>query len=114
MGIAESVASWLKSLGHEAIHLNDQSLNQLEDFAILEKAIEEKRIIITTDMDFGQLLAFSKHTLASVIQFRTSVFTPDNIRQKLQLVFDGFSNNLEEGFIMTVEDHRIRFRKLPV
>ena len=46
MGIAESVASWLKSLGHDAIHLNDQALNQLEDLFILEKAIEEKRSLL--------------------------------------------------------------------
>jgi len=114
MGIAQSVAAWLKSQGHDAIHLNDESLNKLVDISILEKAIKEKRTVITTDMDFGQLLAFNKHSGASVIQFRTSIFTPDNIRQKLELVFDGFADHLDEGFIITVEDYRIRFRKLPI
>ncbi|HVW15165.1 MAG TPA: DUF5615 family PIN-like protein [Mucilaginibacter sp.] len=104
----------LKSLGHDALHLNEQSLHLLEDLSILEKAIAEKRIILTTDMDFGQLLAFNKHAHASVIQFRTSVFTPGNIRQKLELVFEGFADQLDEGFIITVEDNRIRFRKLPI
>jgi len=114
MGIAQSVASWLKSQGHDAIHLNDESLNKLVDISILEKAIDEERVIITTDMDFGQLLAFNKFKQASVIQFRTSVFTPGNIRQKLELVFDGFTDQLDENFIITIEDNRIRFRKLPI
>ena len=88
MGIAQSVAFWLKSQGHDAIHLNDEFLYKLQDIAILEKAVHEKRIILTTDMDFGQLLAFNKTQQASVIQFRTSVFT--------------------------IEDKRTRFRKLPI
>jgi len=114
MGISQSVASWLKNIGHDAVHLNDESLHQLKDLSILEKAIAEKRTVITTDMDFGQLLAFSKHSRASVIQFRTSIFTPLNIREKLELVFERFSDQLDEGYIITVEDNRIRFRKLPI
>jgi len=114
MGIAQSVAAWLKSIGHDAIHLNDESLHKLSDVSILEKAIDEKRIIITTDMDFGQLLAFHKSKQAPIIQFRTSVFTPGNIREKLALLFENFSGQLEGDFIITIEDNRVRFRKLPI
>jgi predicted nuclease of predicted toxin-antitoxin system len=114
MGVSQSIAVWLKSQGHDAIHLNDQGLFKLSDILILEKAVNEKRIILTTDMDFGQLLAFNKSQRASVIQFRTSVFTPANIREKLELLFEGFSDQLSLPFIITVEDVRIRFRKLPI
>jgi len=114
MGISQSVASWLRSQGHDAIHLNDEHLFKLQDISILEKAVIEKRIILTTDMDFGQLLAFNKSQQASVIQFRTSVFTPVNIRQKLNLLFEEFSDQLDGDFIITIEDNRTRFRKLPI
>jgi predicted nuclease of predicted toxin-antitoxin system len=114
MGIAQSIALWLKSQGHDAIHLNDENLYKLPDISILEKAINEKRIIITTDMDFGQLLAFNKTQQASVIQFRTSVFTPGNIREKLVSLLENFSDQLDGDFIITIEDNRTRFRKLPI
>jgi predicted nuclease of predicted toxin-antitoxin system len=114
MGIAQSVALWLKSQGYEAIHLNDENLYKLPDISILEKAINEKRIIITTDMDFGQLLAFHRSWHASVIQFRTSDFTPGNIRAKLVSLFENFSDQLDGDFIITIEDNRTRFRKLPI
>ena len=114
MGIADSVAKWLTSIGHDAMHLNDENLYQLEDGLILAKAINERRIIITADMDFGQLLAFNRSETASVIQFRTSDFTPGNVKAKLQLLFDKFVNQLDEHFIITVEDNRMRFRKLPI
>jgi predicted nuclease of predicted toxin-antitoxin system len=67
MGIAMSVASWLNSLGHNAIHLNEEGLHQLQDNLIISKALTENRIIITADMDFGHLLALNKSDLVSVI-----------------------------------------------
>ena len=114
MGISQSVASWLKEQGHDALHLNDENLYNLQDNLILEKAIGEKRIILTSDMDFSQLLAFNKSQQASVIQFRTSSFTSENIKNKLQLLFEKFTNQLDADFIITVEDTRIRYRKLPI
>ena len=114
MGIAQSVSSWLNSQGYDSIHLNDQDLYKLPDISIIEKALSEKRIILTTDMDFGQLLAFNKSHKVSVIQFRTSTFTPSNIRNKLELLFEEFSNKLDDDFIITIEDNRTRFRKLPI
>lgn len=114
MGVSQSVALWLRSHGHDAVHLNDEDLYALEDKLILEKAISEKRIILTTDMDFSQILALNNIQQASVIQFRTSVFTPLSIRTKLELLFHDFSDQLEGDFILTVEDNRIRYRNLPI
>lgn len=68
MGIAQSVSIWLKSLGHDAVHLNDEGLFKLPDNFILEKAVKENRVILTTDMDFGQLLAFNRSIQASGIR----------------------------------------------
>ena len=115
MGIAQSVSLWLKSPGHDAVHLNDEGLFKLPDNFILEKAEKESRVILTTDMDFGQLLAFNKSIQASVIQFRTSTFTPSDIRKKLELFFEEFSDHPPaDYFIITFEDTRIRHRKLPI
>jgi predicted nuclease of predicted toxin-antitoxin system len=114
MGISKSVSAWLKAIGHDAVHLNDENLHTLPDNAILQKAIAENRIILTSDTDFGKLLAFSKSQQASVIQFRTTSFTPDNVRSKLELVFSDFSGALDKEFIITIEDDRIRYRTLPI
>ena len=111
MGIAQSVASWLISNGHDAVHLNDESLFELDDDRILQKAIKENRIVLTTDTDFSQILALGKIANAAVIQFRTSVFTPTNIKDKLELLFNDFQTQLDEYFILTIEDTRMRYRK---
>ena len=114
MGISARITPWLNSQGFDAVHLNDEKLHALPDNLIIDKAIKEGRIILTADMDFGQLLAFNASKQVSVIQFRTSDFTPVNIQAKLELVFDKFSDQLEGDFLITIEDNRIRFRKLPI
>jgi predicted nuclease of predicted toxin-antitoxin system len=114
MGISQSVSSWLKGQGHDALHLNDEGLYKLEDRFIMEKAISENRVILTTDMDFGQLLAINRSKKPAVIQFRTSDFSPGTIRKNLELLFENFSHQLNEDFIITIEDNRIRYRKLPI
>jgi predicted nuclease of predicted toxin-antitoxin system len=113
MGISSRVAAWLKNQGHDAVHLNDEHLFHLPDKLIIEKAITEDRIILTADMDFGQLLALNKFRQASIIQFRVSDFTA-NIENKLNLLFEKFSDQFDEDFLITVEDNRIRYRKLPI
>jgi predicted nuclease of predicted toxin-antitoxin system len=93
MGISSHVAQWLITQGYDAKHLNDENLYNLPDHLIIEKAISESRIILTADMDFGQLLAFNRSQQTSVIQFRLSDFTPASIKHKLELVFEKFQIN---------------------
>ncbi len=114
MGISNKVAQWLNVNGYEAIDLSSQGLHTLADIDIINKAQHEKRIILTSDMDFGQLLAFTKINSISVIQFRTSDFTATHIIERLKLLLNDFSYQLETGYLITVEDTKIRSRKLPI
>jgi predicted nuclease of predicted toxin-antitoxin system len=113
MGVSYKVARWLNDIEHDAIHLSDQGLNKLSDDQIIEKAVAENRIILTADVDFGQLLAFKKSSPASVIQFRIFDLTPENIIPKLELIFDRFLEELNnEPVIITVQEHKIRLKKI--
>jgi len=114
MGVSPKVAAFLQSKGHDALHLNDEGLNYLPDEEIIIKAFNEHYIILTADMDFGYLLAINNIRQVSLIQFRVSDFTPANIQNKLDLVFEKFADQLDGDFIITVEDNRIRFRRLPI
>jgi len=114
MGISNIVDAWLISIGYDSTHIRDNGLHRLEDILIIDKALKEERIILTSDMDFGQLFADTKTDKISLIQFRITDFTSVNIIDKLQLIFDKFSDHLTTGHIITVEDDRIRLRKLPI
>ena len=47
----------LRQAGEEVVHLRDEGLFQLPDDSILDKARREQRVILTFDLDFGELLA---------------------------------------------------------
>ena len=58
MGVSTRTVAWLRSTGHDAVHLLDEGLYRLPDSQILAKAREEARIVLTMDLDFGRLLAY--------------------------------------------------------
>lgn len=70
MGVAKKVVEWLKEKGHDAIHLREQGLKKLPNGEIFKKAILEKRVLLTFDLDFGEIIALSGNKTISVIVFR--------------------------------------------
>ena len=115
MGISYQVAQWLNNIGHDAIHLSNEGLHTLDDHLIVDKAISENRIILTADMDFGQILAFTKSSLVSVIQFRLFDLSPANIISKLNIVFDNFTEEMAaDPVIITIQQNKMRIKKLPL
>jgi len=70
MGVSIRVVEWLRSEGHEAVHLREVGLQTLPDQAIFEKAGKESRTLLAFDLDFGEIIALSNERLISVILFR--------------------------------------------
>jgi len=79
MGISPRVVSTLRERGHEAVHLQEQGLGTLPDGDILAKARAEGRVLLTHDLDFGELLAASGGELPSVIIFRLKDMRAENV-----------------------------------
>jgi predicted nuclease of predicted toxin-antitoxin system len=114
MGISQSTISWLRSLEYDAIHLREQNLQRLADCKIIEKAKSERRVILTCDLDFGDLMASSKAKLPSIIIFRLKNQTPNNINKHLSTILNESTLHLLNGAILLVEENKHRIRILPV
>ena len=69
MGISMRTVVWLRTIGHDAVHLREQRLQRAVDAEIAAKAALEDRIVLTMDLDFGYLLAVSGERIPSVILF---------------------------------------------
>jgi predicted nuclease of predicted toxin-antitoxin system len=67
MGISRTVIEWLRSSGHDVVHLADEGLHRLPNGEIFLKAAREKRIVLTFDQDFGEILALVGEQRVSVI-----------------------------------------------
>ena len=114
MGISMSTVRSLRDAGHDAVHLREQGLARLPDAEIVEKAQSEGRVVLTFDLDFGDLLAISRRNLPSVVIFRLRNQTPSSVTAKPKDVLSQRGRILEEGAIIIVEDARHRIRRLPI
>lgn len=114
MGISPITVEWLQSLGHEAVHLHELGFDRWADIDILGKAREEGWIVLTSDLDFGDLLAASRDALPSVVIFRLKDMRPDNVNAHLLSLFDQHSEDLTQGVIVSVTERKLRVRRLPV
>jgi len=114
MGISLKVVEWLRTEGYETIHLRDQALHRLKDPLIFSKAVDEGRVLLTFDLDFGEIASLSGGQIVSVILFRLRNTRTVNVIARLASVLTDASKALEEGAIVIVEDSRHRVRMLPI
>jgi predicted nuclease of predicted toxin-antitoxin system len=108
------IVKWLQQNGHDATHLRDQGLHRMPNGEIFEKAIREDRIVITFDLDFGEIAALTAGRRASVILFRLKNTRTNNVIERLSSVIERFADVLKKGSILTVEDTRCRVRYFPI
>lgn len=114
MGVSMTTVDALRQIGEEAIHLREEGLQRLPDSDILEKAKREQRVVLTFDLDFGDLLAAGGGGTPSVVLFRLRNQTPDSVTPRLISVLKACRVDLERGAIVIVEDDRYRLRRLPI
>ena len=57
MGVAMRIVEWLRAQGHDVNHLREEGLQRMPDGDIFLKAATESRILLTFDLDFGEILA---------------------------------------------------------
>jgi predicted nuclease of predicted toxin-antitoxin system len=69
VGVGKVVEDWLRTQGHNVLTVRDLDPH-LPDEEILERAVREKRLIITMDKDFGELVHRSERQHAGVLLLR--------------------------------------------
>lgn len=114
MGVDLRVAEWLRNGGHDALHLREQGLQRLADNQIFLKARSEGRIVITFDLDFGEIAALSSERQPSVILFRLRNTRTPHVVERLAAVLSRAATELEKGAVVIVEEARWRVRTMPV
>lgn len=114
MGVSQTTVKWLNKQGFNATHVRDVNMNRSLDAEILSKAKAEGRIVLTCDLDFGDLLSASGEYSPSVIIFRLENETPANVIKRLNQVLQESPDALTKGSIIVVEEGRYRVRKLPI
>ncbi len=113
-GIAQRIVEWLRSRAHDAVHLREQGLQRLPDGDVFAKASAERRVVLTFDLDFGEIVALSAPPSASVILFRLHDTSTPHVIERLEAVLAASAPQLEPGaVVVVVEETRHRVRTFP-
>lgn len=81
---------------------------------IFAKVISEDRVILTFDLDFGEIAALSRGRKVSVVVFRLRNTRTSHVIDRLTAVLADTMAALERGAVVIVEESRHRIRKLPI
>ncbi len=113
-GLPRSAARLLREAGTDCVHLGEIGYSTAEDAAILQKARDDGRIVVTLDADFHALLAFSAAVSPSVIRIRTEGLRGEKVASLILQVIEHCGEDLGRGAVVTVQQSRIRIRRLPL
>jgi predicted nuclease of predicted toxin-antitoxin system len=112
--ISPRTVKFLRSLGHDVVRVDDILPSTAPDEVIVARAIEERRTVLTQDLDFSAIIALAGKNVPSLISLRLSSSRVEHVNTVLQDVLPTVESDITEGAIVTVEDARIRSRRLPI
>jgi predicted nuclease of predicted toxin-antitoxin system len=113
-GISPQTVTFLETLKHETEHVRVLGMHRATDRDVLTYARTHNQVVLTFDLDFGEILAAAAVQAPSVIIFRLSDQRPVNVNRQLAVVLVECAAELEMGALVLVEEHRYRLRKLPI
>ena len=113
-GVSPKTVEFLKQLGHEAVHVRTLGLQRAADPELVDRARTDSSVVLTFDLDFGEVLALGILDKPSVIIFRLADERANSVNHRLSAVLAERLADLESGALILIEDARYRIRKLPI
>ena len=108
------LAEMLRAAGHDCSHVYDAGLRGQPDEQIMALAERERRILISADTDFGELLANSPVLARSLILIRRSDKRAGPLATVILANLADIGDDLDAGALVVISDTRVRTRRLPV
>jgi len=100
-----AVSDWLVGNGHDAVSISQQldGLDGLSDIQVLRKEVEESRILITNDKDFGEMVIRAKEPHRGVILLRLVDERTAIKVDVLGRLFEQYDTQLSGNFVTATE-----------
>jgi predicted nuclease of predicted toxin-antitoxin system len=104
----------LAESGHDVTHVRLLGLAGRTDDEVMALALQEARVLVTTDTDFGTILALTGAAGPSVLLLRG---VSDSVTGRVAAIIDVLPRveyELSQGAVVVIEEDRYRIRYLPI
>jgi len=104
------LAEFLRSSGHQVATVAEENLSGADDPAVVERATEEERLLMTFDIGFADIRKFPVGAHGGIVVFRLHDQRWAVMKEPAQrLIESGLLEKLEQG-LAVVDETRVRFR----
>ena len=114
MNLSPKWAGFLIEAGFEAVHWTTVGNANAPDTDIMRHAREGGHVVVTSDLDFGTILAVTHGNKPSVVQLRSDDLSLDGVGKSVVDALHQLRDELERGALVTIEPQRTRLRILPL
>ena len=108
VGVGKKVENWLKENGFDVLSVRDID-SRARDSQILRWAVDQQRMIISMDKDFGELVYNSGKHHAGVLILRLEDADADTKVAVIKKIFAEYYDKIESHFCV-FQDGRLRIR----
>jgi len=109
VGVGKKVEEWLKNKKYDAEAVRDID-PRMSDVEILKIAVSEKRLLITMDKDFGELVYKSKWPHSGVLLLRLEDERAEEKIRVVETILKNYSAEIIDRFSV-FKDKKLRIRK---
>jgi predicted nuclease of predicted toxin-antitoxin system len=106
-----SSAAAIRSLGFDVQDVRDLGMRYARDQEIIDYALNAGRIVITRDLDYGEILRYPQHSGAIILRLPTGFVAREVNEALLDFLVSARSDELQQAVII-VELGRYRRRPL--
>jgi predicted nuclease of predicted toxin-antitoxin system len=114
MNLSLRLAAELQAEGYDCVHVVERGAGAASDTDIAAIARQERRCLVTADLDFADLAALSRSIDPSVLILRLRDTRPALMLARITVALSRCTEPLTSGAIVIVEEHRLRVRRLPL
>jgi predicted nuclease of predicted toxin-antitoxin system len=114
MNLSPAWVDFLIRAGYEATHWSQVGPPDAHDDAVMRWANDHGHIVLTSDLDFGAILAATKERRPSVLQLRSDALTLDAVGTLVLAAIRRSLQELSDGALVSIEPARARLRVLPL
>jgi predicted nuclease of predicted toxin-antitoxin system len=107
--VSSSVCAFLRKAGHDVVWVPDEFSGDPGDEAIIDKANQERSILVTGDKDFGEWIFLRGKPQPPLV--RLVAMAPINQVRVLDSILKVHADDLRDGALITASQNRLRVRR---